>query len=94
MTLPSTGGERMDNETAGRHQCYASRGSGRRIPKQSPAPLRRRFGRIERVDIKGDVRPIFSRGLSAFSSIVVRPPAMLPLVGCEVREVIGLVRLG
>src|SRR4029077_3884971 len=28
-------------------------------------------------------RPIFSRLPSAFSSIVVRPPAMLPLVGCE-----------
>src|SRR3954465_11920243 len=28
-------------------------------------------------------RPIFSRLPSAFSSMVVRPPAMLPLVGCE-----------
>ena len=38
-------------------------------------------------------RPIFSMLPSAFSSIVVRPPAMLPLVGCDVGEVVGLVRL-
>ncbi len=37
--------------------------------------------------------PIFSRFPSAFSSIVVRPPAMLPLVGCEVGQVVGLVGL-
>src|SRR5258706_10028405 len=29
------------------------------------------------------LRPIFWMLPSAFSSIVVRPPAMLPLVGCE-----------
>ena len=29
------------------------------------------------------VRPIFCRLPNAFSSMVVRPPAMLPLVGCD-----------
>ena len=37
------------------------------------------------------LRPIFWMLPSAFSSMVVRPPAMLPLVGCESRQVAGLV---
>jgi hypothetical protein len=39
------------------------------------------------------LRPIFSRLPSAFSSIVVRPPAMLPLVGWLSGEIVDLVRL-
>ena len=37
------------------------------------------------------LRPIFWMLPSAFSSMVVRPPAMLPLVGCESRQVARLV---
>ena len=39
------------------------------------------------------VRPIFSRLPSAFSSMVVSPPAMLPLVGWLSDEIVDLVRL-
>src|SRR5260221_2504213 len=48
---------------------------------------------LSRMPSTTHLRPIFWMLPSAFSSIVVRPPAMLPLVGCESDRSLVLWRL-
>ena len=79
VALP--GREGVHDVAAGGHQRHALGGRRGCVHVVEARALRRVLRRAPARRCNRHLRPIFSRLPSAFSSMVVRPPAMLPLVG-------------
>jgi hypothetical protein len=81
MTLPCPVGKKWTTKPDAAHSVTISAAADDESMNHRPGPVG--TSALSSTPSTTHLRPIFWMLPSAFSSIVVRPPAMFPLVGCE-----------
>src|SRR6185503_6582107 len=91
ITLPWPVGKKCTTYPAAAHRVTISAAAEDESMNHSPGPVG--VSALSSTPSTWHLRPIFWMLPSAFSSIVLRPPAMLPLVGCDSERSLVLCRL-